>query len=323
MTFRFSRRSLMAGAAGATAASLVGAPGRLLAQAAATPPSSAPSYTRTVGDAEVTVFLDGHFLLEQAWINTVEPATVASGLEAAYLDPTSAVPLPITAYVVRRGDEVTLLDAGAGASLGPTAGALAQRLTAAGLPPETITRLLVSHMHPDHIGGMLAGEAAVFPNATVRVSDVELAFWTDDARAAAAPEGTMGWFDLARAVAATYRGRITTFTGEADLGDGISAVPLPGHTPGHTGYRVSDGDAQLLLWGDSTSLASLQFSHPETGIVFDTDSALAEQTRRRVLDMARADRLLVAGTHLPFPGFGHVERRGEAYAWVPEEWRLL
>jgi hypothetical protein len=94
----------MASAAGATAASLVGAPGRLLAQAAVTPLPSAPSYTRKVGRAEVSVLLDGHFLLEQAWINIIEPATVASGLEAAYLDPTSALPLPITAYAC--GDPV-------------------------------------------------------------------------------------------------------------------------------------------------------------------------------------------------------------------------
>lgn len=318
-----SRRGLIAGAAGATAAALVAAPGRLLAQEAVPAASPSPSYTRKIGDMEVTILLDGSFLLEQAWINTIDPAAIADGLEAAYLDPAAALPLPITAYVIRRGAEVTLLDAGAGASLGPTAGHLAQRLTEAGVPPEGVTRMILTHMHPDHVGGMMAGEAAAFPNAVVQVSDLELAHWTDDANAAAAPEGVRAWFDLARAVAASYGDRITTFSGEADLGGGLSAVPMPGHTPGHAGYRVGDGDAQLLIWGDSTSLASLQFSRPETGIVFDTDSALAAETRRRVLDMASADRLLVAGTHLPFPGFGHVERKDDAYAWVPEEWRLL
>lgn len=318
-----TRRTLFASAAGAAAAAAL--PIRAAAQSTATQ-STGPrtiAYTRTVGETEVTVLLDGYFLLEQAWVTALDPALIAEGLDAAALDPAAAVPLPITATLFRRGDSLTLLDAGAGASLGPTAGNLAAMLRGVGMAPEAVTRLLLSHLHPDHIGGMLAGDAPAFANATVHVNETELAFWGDAANAAAVPEAIRPWFDLAGKVVSVYGDRVMPFAGDADLGGGLSAVAMPGHTPGHTGFRLSSGPAEALFWGDSTAIAALQFSHPDAGIVFDTDSAQAAVTRKRVLDMVVADRLLVAGTHMPFPGFGHVAARDGAYAWVPEEWRLF
>ena len=196
-------------------------------------------------------------------------------------------------------------------------------LAGIGVAPEAITRLVFSHMHPDHVGGALTGDAATFANAAVHVSAPELAFWTDAATGAALPDAMKPWFDLAGKVVAVYGDRVQPFEGDADLGGGLFAVAMPGHTPGHSGYRVSSGGAEALLWADSTAIASLQFAHPDSGIVFDTDGAQAAVTRRRVLDMAVADKLLVSGTHLPFPGFGHVESRDGAYAWAPEEWRLF
>lgn len=111
--------------------------------------------------------------------------------------------------------------------------------------------------------------------------------------------------------------------GDADLGGGVSALPMPDHTSGHNDYVLDAGPEQLLLWGHSTALASIQFSHPKAGILFDSDSAQASTTRRRVMDLAAAERLPATGNHLPFPGFGHVERRGDAYAWTPEQWTMF
>lgn len=320
MNLSLSRRGLLSGAA--SAAAISAAPTAVLAEAQPTAPRVV-TYTRRIGDTEVITLLDGYFLLEQGWITALEPALIEEGLTQAALDPAAAVPLPICAYLIRQGDALTLMDAGAGGSLGPTAGGLAATLAAAGVAPEAVTRIVLSHMHPDHIGGMLAGEAMAFPDATVYVSAAERAFWTDAAIAAAAPDGVKPWFELAGKVASVYGERMTTFEGEQDLGGGVSSVPMPGHTPGHTGYRVSAGDRQVLLWGDSTSLASLQFAHPDAGVIFDVDGVEAAATRRRILDMAVADRMLVAGTHMPFPGFGRVVRRGDIYAWAPEEWQLF
>jgi glyoxylase-like metal-dependent hydrolase (beta-lactamase superfamily II) len=319
MTLSLSRRSLFASAAGATAATLLPISVRAEAQAA----PRVITYSRSVGDIEVTTLLDGYFLLEQAWVSGLDAPMIAEGLTAAALDPAAAVPLPITAYLIRQGKTLTLMDSGAGGSLGPTAGNLQAMLAGVGVDPASVDRIVLSHMHPDHIGGLLAGEAAAFANASVHVSDIERAFWTDPANAAAVPDAIKPWFDLAGAVLAAYGDRVAPFTGETDLGGGLSTVPMPGHTPGHTGYRISAGTAQALLWGDSTAIAALQFTHPDAGIVFDTDSAEAAVTRRKVLDMVVADRMLVSGTHMPFPGFGYVAARDGAYAWVPEEWKLF
>lgn len=322
MTLTVSRRSLLATTGGATAAALLTTPQPALAQTASSGPRVI-TYTRTVGEVEITTLLDGYFLLEQAWVTALDPTVIAEGLSAAALDPAAALPLAITGYLIRQGESLTLMDAGAGGSLGPTAGNLVAMLAGIEVTPDQITRMVLSHLHPDHIGGALAGEATTFPNATVHLSGTELSFWTDPANVAAVPDAIRPWFDLAGAFVAAYGERVQPFEGDVDLGNGLSAVAMPGHTPGHTGYRVSSGVAQALLWADSTAVASLQFAHPDAGIVFDTDSAQGAATRRRVLDMAVADRMLVSGSHMPFPGFGHVAKRGDAYAWVPEEWKLF
>lgn len=320
MTLPLSRRALFGTAAAASAAALLPS-GLAFAQAA--PGHRVITYTRKIGDIEVTTLLDGYFLLEQAWVTALDPALIVQGLANASLDPKAAVPLPITGYLIRQGDRLTLIDSGAGGSLGPTAGNLAATLAGVGIAPETITRLVFSHLHPDHIGGALTGNAATFANATVHLSSTERAFWSNPANSAAVPDAMKPWFDLAGLMLAAYGDRVQVFDGDADLGGGLSAIAMPGHTPGHTGYRVSSGAEQALLWADSTAIASLQFTHPDAGIVFDTDSAQGAVTRRRVLDMAVTDKMLVSGTHMPFPGFGHVDQRDDAYAWVPEEWKLF
>ncbi len=320
MTPTLSRRALFGTVAAASAAALL--PLRA-ATAQTAPVPRTVTYTRKIGDVEVTTLLDGYFLLEQTLVTALDPALIAQGLADAALDSSAAVPLPVTGYLIRQGDGLTLIDAGAGGSLGPTAGNLAATLAGVGVAPDAITRLVVSHLHPDHIGGALTGGAATFANATVHVNATERTFWADPSNAAAVPDAMKPWFDLAGQMLAAYGDRVQTFDGDADLGGGLSAVAMPGHTPGHSGFRVSSGAAQALIWGDSTAIASLQFTHPDAGIVFDTDGAQGAVTRRRVLDMAVADKMLVSGTHMPFPGFGHVDQRGDAYAWVPEEWKLF
>src|SRR6202035_2854822 len=111
-----------------------------------------------------------------------------------------------------------------------------------------------------------------------------------------------------------YRAGFSTGAGGQSV-PGITAVPAPGHTPGHTGWLVASGGDALLIWGDVVHLPGLQFAHPDAGMVFDVDGALAIVTRRRIMDMAATDRLRVTGMHMDFPGFGHVVRSGGAYAF--------
>ncbi len=319
-----SRRGLFGTAAAATALAALGAPRLVLAQTADAAPAMRPMlYDRKLGDITVTTLLDGSFNLGLEILTNADPAVVEASLAAAYLDPKAAIPIPITAYLVRSGDQITLIDAGAGVAFGPGAGRLIPTLAAAGVAPEAVNRVILTHMHPDHIGGLMTGEAATFANASVHVSGTDLNFWTDEAIAASVPESAQGFFALARGVAAAYGDRITPFDGDADLGGGVTAIAMNGHTPGHTGYRLSSGSEQLIIWGDTAALAALQFSHPDIGISFDADGAAAAETRKKVLAMAVADKIAVSGCHLPFPGFGHVEAKGDAFAWVPEEWKNL
>jgi glyoxylase-like metal-dependent hydrolase (beta-lactamase superfamily II) len=316
-----TRRTLIAGLAGAAALASAGLPRNLRAQTA---PAARPIlYDRKIGDLTLTTILDGYFPLTPDLLVNAAPDVVSEGYAAAYVDPAQPMKLPIVAYVVTSGTETTLIDAGAGLAFGPTSGHLGATLAAGGIAPASVTRIALTHMHPDHVGGLLEGEAAAFPNASLHVSKTDLGFWTDESIAAGVPDGMKPFFALARGVAAAYGDRVIPFDGEADLGGGLSTIPLPGHTPGHSGLRLSSGGDGLVIWGDAAIIAALQFTHPDVGIAFDADPALAATTRRALLDMAATDRLRVAGTHLPFPGAGHVEKSGDAYAWVPEPWQFL
>ncbi len=317
-----SRRGLFGGIAGATALAAIGAPRLSLAQ---TTPAAPPTfYDRRVGDMTITTLLDGYIPLGLDVMVGVDAAAAATDLTAAYLPPAGPIPTPINAYLIRSGDQLTLIDSGAAGAFGPTTGRIATTLAAMGVDPAAINRVVLTHMHADHIAGLMAGEAAAFPNASLHVAQTDLAFWTDEAIAASAPEAAKMMFTLARAVAAAYGERVTPFDGDnVDLGGGLTSIAMPGHTVGHTGYRLSSGADQLIIWGDIVHMRALQFTTPDISITFDTDAALAVETRKKVMAMLATDKIAVTGSHLPFPSVGHVEVKGDAFAWVPEEWQFL
>jgi glyoxylase-like metal-dependent hydrolase (beta-lactamase superfamily II) len=319
-----SRRGLFGGMAGVAALATVGAPRFARANSTYALPPRATLYDRKVGDLTVTTLLDGSFGLAHELFTGIDAAGIAAGLTAAYYDPTGPLPVPVQSHMIRAGDQITLIDAGAGVAFGPGAGRLRDALDAVLVAPEAVNRIILTHMHPDHIGGLMAGDVAAFSTATVHVSKTDLAFWTDEGIASGAPESAQPFFALARAVVAAYGDRIVPFDGDnVDLGGGITSVSLPGHTVGHTGYRVSSGADQMLIAGDVAAMAAFQFATPDVGLTFDTDGTMAVATRRKLLAMAATDKIAFAASHLPFPGVGHVEARGDAFAWVPEEWKVL
>ncbi|WP_318652471.1 MBL fold metallo-hydrolase [Pseudomonas sp. PDM19] len=205
------------------------------------------------------------------------------------------------------------MDAGAG-GFKQWGGKLRANLALAGVLPTDVDTILLTHAHPDHVGGLLdaSGEAA-FPDAELVVHQKELSFWNDDAHLNRASERARDNFLLARQVFDTYQENIRTF-GEGDVLPGISAMALPGHTAGHSGFHLESEGSSALIWGDIVHFPHIQIARPDVSIAFDQDPHLAAATRSRLLDIASSDRLLVAGMHLGELGFAYIEQTGERYA---------
>lgn len=229
----------------------------------------------------------------------------------------------VNAYAIHSAGRLALIETGSGNYLAPTAGKLRQNLAAAGIDTGAIEAVLLTHMHPDHSAGLTdpATKRRFFPNAELVVHENEPRHWDDDAAMARASERARKlYFECAREQIAPYRDRLRTFNTGREVFPGVTSVPLNGHTPGHSGYRIDSGGESLLIWGDIIHVPEIQVPRPEVTIEFDTDPAAAAATRRRTFDMVARDRLLVAGMHIHFPGFAHVAQRGEGYALLPEPW---
>jgi glyoxylase-like metal-dependent hydrolase (beta-lactamase superfamily II) len=219
-------------------------------------------------------------------------------------------PVPVNCFLLRGGAEVILVDAGTGSAWGPGLGHARTALAAQDIPPEAVDRVILTHVHGDHALGLFEGEAAYFPRARISVPATELAFFTDEAARAAASEDERSVFDIAKMLVSLYAGRIDVFEG-SDACPGISAVPLPGHTPGHTGYRLETPDGEMLLWGDTAHLADVQPRDPHIGLIYDNDPEQAFRTRQAAFALAAAEGLKVSGGHLD--GFFRVVPAGAGF----------
>jgi len=274
---------------------------------------------KAVGDMLVTALNDGMFEGSFAMLEGFD----ASSAEALHRERFRAIPprLAVNSFLIQTAARTILVDSGCGGVFGPDMGKLAGNLAALGVKPGDVDTILCTHLHPDHVGGIVDGNGkAVFPHAELVVHADDHRFWGDDATlSGATTEDMKGYVALARSAMAAYADRTKLLTG-GEAVSGISIVPEPGHTPGHSGWLIASGDASLLIWGDIVHMPGVQFAHPEAGMGFDIDANLARATRRRIMDMATADRTMVAGMHLDFPCFGHVAKAAEGYAFVPDVW---
>lgn len=314
------RRSLLSLAAGAGAASIA------LPVAARAPlaGTQVPGVVRhKVGTIEVTALLDGHLPIAHAMFPSANEAAANRLTDGAFL-PRGPVATPVNAYLVNLGDRLVLVDTGTATAMGPGLGHLPRNLAAAGVSPEAVDLVLITHLHPDHANGLVTSDGrAVFPNAEVIVAEAEVAFWTDAGVMSRAPAEAQPFFRMAQAAIAPYGSRLRRITPGGEVTPGITSVAAPGHTPGHTAFRIASGAAQLLIWGDIVHVGPFQFPNPDWSIAFDVDLPAAAATRRRIFDMVAADRITVAGMHLDFPGIGNVARDGTAFRFVPQPWLPL
>lgn len=306
------RRTLLAGAPLAGLAG--GLPAPTLAQGPAAAPLPAAQRFR-LGDRVVTALLDGAFRLPPDVLG-IDPELYATLMRERFHDPDTYLSA-VNAFVIEGRDGLILVDAGAGASMGPDLGRLTRNLAAAGHAPEDVVLVLVTHLHPDHVGGAVDAEGrAVFPGAELAVAEAERAYWGDGAIRAAAPREVQPFFDLAVAALDAYGDRLRVFSGETEMAPGLTSVPMPGHTPGHTGFALDAGGESLLLWADTVHVPPVQIPRPDVGVGFDVDRVQAAETRAAVLDRVAAERTMIAGAHIGFPGLAHVERAEEGYRAV-------
>jgi len=274
-------------------------------------------HRRRVGDILVTVLCDGYLDAPLEIVRNVPPADA----EAIVRSHGGRVPLRISVntFLVQSGGRNALIDTGSGDSMGPTLGQLPRALDAVGVAADAIDTVLLTHMHPDHSNGLSdAAGRRLFPNAEVVLHENEIPHWFNDAAMARAIESQRTrYFAAARQQIAPYRDRVREFRG-GDVFPGVTAIPILGHTPGHTAYAIASGGDALLVWGDTVHIPELQVPRPDATMMFDTDPDAAAASRVRVFDRVATDRLAVAGMHLHFPGFARMTKTAGKFLLVAE-----
>lgn len=319
-----SRRHVLAGgAAGLTAA---GAAGLGLGLAPLQVQAAAPMQTATlpsasrfkVGAFEVTALLDGAAVSEepQKTFGMNVPAEEFNKVSEANFLPVDKFRNSFTPVLVNTGDKLVLFDTGVGEGGRPDRGNMRAALQAAGYTPEQVDTVVLTHMHPDHIGGMLEGGNPAFPNAAYVTGQAEYDFW------AAQDPASNGVAKLMQTHIKPFAEKMAFIGDGGSVVSGITGMSAAGHTPGHMIYNLESEGRRLVLTADMTNHFVWSLAHPDWEVRFDMDKAAAAATRRKVLGMIAADRVAFAGYHMPFPTVGFVEANGDGFRYVPAAYQL-
>ncbi len=302
------RKMLLTGAALPLAAPMLSLATRSVAAQEASTPTGVPLFRSfAVGEIEVVALKAGGFPNDaphSLFGTNVDQATFDAVSSENFI-PANRVYLDVTPTLVRTGEETILFDAGLDAP------GLLAALGAAGVNAGDVTHVVLTHLHPDHVGGLTDETgSATFPNAAFVVGQVEYDHW--------AKTGD----ELFEQKVRPFADRMTFLKGEDAVAPGITAVEAFGHTPGHLAFRLESGGTQMIAIADTANHYVWSLGHPDWEVMFDADKAAAAATRRRLLDMIAADRLAVVGYHMPYPGIGFVETRGDGFHWVPATYQF-
>ncbi|MCL1874978.1 MAG: MBL fold metallo-hydrolase [Synergistaceae bacterium] len=224
--------------------------------------------------------------------------------------PSGKCPSATMVFLVITGGETILIDAGNGTPSGDRASRLGEGLKHIGVAPEEITKVLITHMHGDHIGGLVRDGEKAFPSARVLSSRIEYDFWTDEKSPELFPNRKAG-FEMARSIMELYGAATGTFEFDSEVAPGITAIDARGHTPGNTLFLLESEGEKLLFWSDLVHAAALQFPRPEYNASYDMDPDESAAARIRFMEKAAVENLPIAGVHLPFPAVGTVEKNPE------------
>jgi glyoxylase-like metal-dependent hydrolase (beta-lactamase superfamily II) len=289
-------------------------------------PDPKPGFLRfKVGDAEITALYDGIWekvhdarYFGNVTVDEIKQALAEAGLTTAF------VPIPITAFAVKLNGKLVLCDVGGGDQIQAfnpnsvfVSGKMMANMKAAGINPKAVETILISHFHPDHIFGLLEKRtnAPVFPNAEIIVPAAEYKFWTDPSLISRLPEARRPLARRIQSVIPNWK-NVLPVDGEDEVVPGIYFVKAPGHTPGHTAFHLTSGNAQLMISNDAAYVPALCARHPNWHGAFDQNGELAEASRRKLLDRVIADQMIICGSHFPWPGLAKIFKDGGSYAYT-------
>ena len=307
-----TRRAALAGAAASVA-------GAATAKAPMLGVARPDFYRFRLGDYEVSTILDGVIQRDEphkTFGANQAPEDVAALAEANFL-PADKMENGYSPVLVNTGAEVILFDTGNGAARRPERGALRAKITEAGVSPEQVDVVVLTHFHPDHVGGLFEDGAPAFPNARYVAARAEFDFWRANPEARG-EDYKMFLEDTAFAVA----DNMTFLEDGEDVASGVTLMAAHGHTPGHSVFHIESAGRRLMVCADACNHYVLSLQRPDWHVRFDMDKEAAGATRKRLLDMIATDRIPFAGYHMPFPAIGYVDRSGGGYEYVPASYQL-
>lgn len=322
MDTRLTRRdAFFATGAGAAALAMGGTP--VLAKAPQQGPLAPHIYRFNIGKFEVTTILDGAIQIDgphPIFGQNVSAEELHALAEANFLPPTR-FEIGFTQTVVNTGNEVVLFDAGNGAlRRGKGAGLMRERLAAAGMAPEQVDVIALTHFHPDHIGGLMEDGTPAFPNARYVIPSAEYDFWSPAEKAEAEATARVGKLTQSNVVPLVDKASMIT-PGKAVV-SGVEAVESSGHTPGHTCYHIESDGERLMVIGDVCNHYVVSMQRPDWHVRFDMDKEGAAAARKKILGMIAADRIPFVGYHMPYPAVGYAEAMGDGFRYVPATYQL-
>ncbi len=276
-----------------------------------------------LGEFIVTVLSDGGLTLPNSVFGgNIPEAQVKAFLKANFSDAANYF-AHTNACLIDTGKQRILIDVGSGGKFQKTTGSIDQNLKAAGYELKDINKVVITHAHPDHMWGLLAGDGSQlrFPNADYYVNAVEWDYWTQDDVETKVPDAVKQFADITKKTLLPIAAKTKRVKPGEEAIPGFEVIDTSGHTNGHISLAIRSGKETLIVSGDVVHHPYVSFERPDWHFGFDMDADKAVKSRKALLERAVTEKSLFVGFHLPFPGVGNVVRKGKTFRWIPANWQ--